>query len=663
MSDPTFRLPARPSRAQLRKQAKELLREYRAGAGDAARRVHSRIPRLAGPEAAPGPVGVTLVDAQFVLAREYGFESWAALVRHLEAVDPNERLGRYERLAADLVDAYRGEAEPLRRLNQLFPGALSQEEFCEMVERRLTALSGPGRLTSGLSPADAQLLVARLHGFEGWPEFVEALTRPPAAARSAAISYSPAPPFYRIDWENRVLEPGPLMSGDDWEAVFGVMEEHGLTGIRANGLMTDAALERLPRLAFVTRLEIGGSKRVTDDGLRHLMRMPQLRHLDLSDYPGGRVTDRGLEALRHLPELRTFQMCWQRGVTDEGVSNLAFCDRLEEVNLLGTPTGDGVIRALAGKPHLRQFKTGRLVTDAGLPFLHQFPAFKAWQGGDPEYGLMSFGAGPTDLLLDGPFTDAGLSGLAGLDGLFGLSFFWHAPALTAAGLRALAGLSNLGYLGCQGALCDDEAMRHIGALPRLRMLMGQGTVAGDDGFAALSRSQTIEYVWGRECPNLGGRGFAALAAMPSLRGLAVSCKNVGDVALSALPRFPSLRSLLPMDVPDDGFRHVGRCERLEELWCMYCRDTGDAATEHLAGLPGLKSYYAGATRITDRSLDVLGRMASLESLAFHECAGVTDAGMAVLAGLPRLREIAVEGCANVTRAGMSAFPAAVRVRH
>ena len=190
--------------------------------------------------------------------------------------------------------------------------------------------------------------------------------------------------------------------------------------------------------------------------------------------------------------------------------------------------------------------------------------------------------------------------------------------------------------------------------------MGQGTVASDNGFAGLSRSQTIEYVWGRECPNLGGRGFVALAGMPALKGLAVSCKNVGDEALSALPRFPALRGLMPMDVSDDGFRHVGRCEQLEDLWCMYCRDTGDAATEHIAGLSGLKTYYAGATQITDRSLEILGRMPSLETIEFYECAGITNVGVALLAGLPRLREITVGGSPGVTREGMAVFPATVR---
>jgi hypothetical protein len=52
------------------------------------------------------------------------------------------------------------------------------------------------------------------------------------------------------------------------------------------------------------------------------------------------------------------------------------------VNLMGTPTGDGAIRALTGKRNMRRFKTGRLVTDAGLSLFHQFPMLKTWQGGE-----------------------------------------------------------------------------------------------------------------------------------------------------------------------------------------------------------------------------------------------------------------------------------------
>jgi hypothetical protein len=203
-------------------------------------------------------------------------------------------------------------------------------------------------------------------------------------------------------------------------------------------------------------------------------------------------------------------------------------------------------------------------------------------------------------------------------------------------------------------------MRHIAAIPKLRALQAQGTVATDDGFVALSRSRTLEHIWGRECPNLGGRGFAALAAMPALRGLAVSCKRVDDAALATLPTFPALTFIMPMDVPDAGFRHVGRCEKLKALWCMYCRDTGDEATSHLAGLQ-LELYYAGKTRITDASLEILGRMSSLEKVELWETAGVTDAGIGALLALPRLRELSISGVPRVTRKGVSVFPPRVRV--
>ena len=171
----------------------------------------------------------------------------------------------------------------------------------------------------------------------------------------------------------------------------------------------------------------------------------------------------------------------------------------------------------------------------GLDCCTSFPLSRRWQGGEPEYGLMSFGAEPTNLLIDGPFTGKGLNSLRGLDGVFGLSFFWHTTRLRGDDLQCLDGLSNLVYLGCQDELCNDDAMRHIAALPKLRMLMGQGTVATDEGFRSLSRSQTIEYFWGRECPNLNGAGFVALSGMPALKGLAVSCKFVDDASLASCP--------------------------------------------------------------------------------------------------------------------------------
>jgi hypothetical protein len=115
-----------------------------------------------------------------------------------------------------------------------------------------------------------------------------------------------------------------------------------------------------------------------------------------------------------------------------------------------------------------------------------------------------------------------------------------------------------------------------------------------------------------------------------------------------------------MDVPDQGFRHIGACERLQALWCMYCRDTGDAATRHIAGLR-LKTYYAGGTQITDASLEILSRMHSLEKIELWSCAGVTNAGVVALANLPMLRELTISGMRRVTREALASIPAHVQV--
>src|SRR2546422_2388564 len=386
MSDPTFRLPARPSLEQLRKQAKELLRDYRKGDAAAVERFRAITTRLADPARSDN---VTLADAQFIFAREHGFESWVKLVRHLEDVHSSGRLEQYEKLALDFVAAYEGDAEALQRLNDLFPRTLTVDQLRDLFQQRLSALSGSAVGSREFALVDAQLFVARQHGFDSWARFVESLVQPASDPHSAPIGMSSTPPFYKIDWKNNIIEPRLVLSDNDWQAIFDVMDEHEITGLNANGQMTDSAMERLPELDHITRLYMGGTKRLTDKGLKQLARMPQLQELDLSEYPGGRITDRGLESLRSLPELKRFQMCWQSGISDAGIANLAFCENLESVDLLGTPTGDGAIKALTGKRKLRRFKSGRLVTDAGLPLLQQFPVFKTWHTGDISYSLMS----------------------------------------------------------------------------------------------------------------------------------------------------------------------------------------------------------------------------------------------------------------------------------
>jgi hypothetical protein len=629
-----------------RKEAKRWLRALQAGDTDSRARLARALP--------DAPADPTLRDVQHALARESGFAGWRALKDAIErrAADADagvKALALYEAKAEALLEAYRTGT----------PEAMERHYAYTWHRRAWPAMRTYVQLDLGKRPIhpddhveitldDARHLVALEHGFGNWQE-VKAFTGSLNPQRRVT-----AKPL-RLVAGNGPDHFQPIASSREWEEVLELLARHPTAGLSGEGQMTDDLLEDLSRRArTLTALSLSGCRRITDAGVRQLARIPSLQHLDLS---GTGVTDAGVQVLRDLPRLRTLSLAWNR-LTAAGIGVLAHCDELQHLNL-GTSVeiGDAAVRALAGKRKLRHLAIA--LTDAGLPVLHELPVFRSWHGGEAELGLVGHKSLPNHLSLRGAFTDAGMRRLRGLDGLFSLDLPDSNPALTAAALAPLLSLAHLAVLGVDA---KDDWMPYIGQMPHLRALGIQDTTAGDEGFVALSRSQSIEYIWGRRCHNLRTRGFVALASMPALRGLSVSCLNVDDDGIATLPAFPALRELMPMDVPDAGYRHIGRCAQLESLILMYCRDTTDAASEHLTSLGNLSYYFNSYTTITDRTPELLSTMDSLERMTFDTCHGLTNAGIARLARLPKLRELRVSG-RGVTPDVRAAFPPGIEVIH
>jgi hypothetical protein len=634
-------LSSKTTLENLKAEAKRWLKALRANEAEA----HARFQR-AFPHGAAVP---TLREVQHALALEFGLRGWSALRDRLV---PEPPLQRYETVAGALVTAYQtGHQDAMWIVWDYFGHMRAWAGMRRYVRLDLGKTEEAQDLTDDtITLEEARYLVARAQGFDSWSALAQFAASVPAGKRTIAAKAVAA---YSLD-ESGVTHT--VARSHDWDEIFEMIRERRLPGLHASGQMTDGLLDRLSRLDHITHLDLDGSRGLTDDGLRHLVRLSRLRHLDLSNCA---ITDAGLDVLRHLPELETIKLTWT-GTTDTGAANLSACSKLRSVDLTGTSSGDGAIRALAGKRELHELMSGNEVTNAGLARLHDLPVFKTWQGREAHLELLGFKAAPNFLMLRGSFTDDGLARLVGLDGLFALNVDSDRLAISGAGLAPLANLPNLGSLAFDA---KDDSMPYIAALPHLRFLMCQDTPAGDDGFAALSRSSSIEYIWGRRCHNLRRRGFSALAAMPALRALSVSCKNVDDEGLSVLPRFPALRELMPMDVPDAGYRHIARCEQLESLVLMYCRETTDAATAHIVTLTRLKKYFASYNRITDRTPEILSGTPSLEEITFDSCAGLTNAGIATLARLPRLRTLRVGSMPRVTADVVAAFGSGVDVKY
>src|SRR5688572_25227342 len=97
---PARDLPARPNLEQYKKQAKELRDACKSGDDDAIRRVreHARGIGASGLQTKM----ISLADAQFVLAREHGFDGWSKFAKHIEALTIAREVGSL----ADPVPAF-----------------------------------------------------------------------------------------------------------------------------------------------------------------------------------------------------------------------------------------------------------------------------------------------------------------------------------------------------------------------------------------------------------------------------------------------------------------------------------------------------------------------------------------------------------------------------
>ena len=560
----------------LRKQARRWMKALRSGD---ARRAPVSSTRISGAPREP-----VLRDVQLALAREHGHENWKALLEAVAAISvhveptPDRPLlspEDYDALARDYVLAFNSRDEAaLDRLNRLLPASFTFDDLRAEIWRRGLLFRQRAFRSAGqnLEQDEARSVLAQDAGFAAGPR---CWTRRAPARQPFPLSRSTHLP---TDLATPAAERSGMGSADRGD------DERRITELDAGGLITDDVLARIAQLDHVTSLSLGGSRQLTDDGLLHLARMPQLQYLDLSEYPGGRLTDRGLEVLRHLPNLRRFEMTWQSGISDTGVANLRFCDLLEQVNLMGSPTGTARSRRSQAS---RACGGSAPAASSPIPGCRCCTTFRGSRSGT-ESAAATVGPDSENevghLLIDGPFTDRGFAGLAGPEGVADLDPFWHVSGLTSEGFAALRGLPNLLSFAADGRLSDDLAMRHIAAIPRLRNLRAQESVATDEGFEALGRSSTLEGFWGRVCPNFGNRAFRAFSKMPALKRMGVGCANVDDDVLAAFPDFPALRELTPIGVQDAGFRHIGRCERLERLTCMHCRETTDEATAHVAGL-------------------------------------------------------------------------------
>ncbi len=165
--------PSATTLAREGKRATTLLRDLRAGDAGAAARFRYNHPRFAWMTDEAIRENARMTDARFVAAREYGFSSWARLREHLEGLGGKREvrhpfetgLQYYRDRAAGMLSVFgTGERNAVRLVRLFHP------DYAAAPESEIRAAK--------LTQADAELIVAREHGFETFDAFgayIEAL--------------------------------------------------------------------------------------------------------------------------------------------------------------------------------------------------------------------------------------------------------------------------------------------------------------------------------------------------------------------------------------------------------------------------------------------------------------------------------------------------------
>jgi len=158
-------LPPHPNLEQYKKQAKDLVKARKSGDPEALRRIkqyHARLGKLADGELQNAMLA--LADAQYVIARAHGFESWPKFAKRLEALSRESSPRSLWEAAKNAVIT--GDVPALERLLRENPHLFSQGQPPAYVP------SGPGPHYAG---ADALTIIAREHDFASFEEFAKHL--------------------------------------------------------------------------------------------------------------------------------------------------------------------------------------------------------------------------------------------------------------------------------------------------------------------------------------------------------------------------------------------------------------------------------------------------------------------------------------------------------
>ncbi len=269
-------------------------------------------------------------------------------------------------------------------------------------------------------------------------------------------------------------------------------------------------------LDSITEMDFTGANGISDVGIQHLAKFPNIEHLNLT---GTKVTPLGIPVVSSLSKLKSLEL---RGfvLNREALNAIVKAERIERLAFSQTVGGEEHLDALCRLPELREVDLSqRTISDEALKSLANCPKLEQL------------------LLQKDPINGSGLQFLNSKKGPPLKVLNVTSTRFGEKGMPYLKGLDTLEELIANDCgITDQTLFQNLKGMSHLRKLhLGLNNIS-DIGTQALVGIKSLEDVSLHGCNNVGDKTLGYLKSHKSLRRLNVMGCRVSPTALQAFKK-------------------------------------------------------------------------------------------------------------------------------
>lgn len=199
----------------------------------------------------------------------------------------------------------------------------------------------------------------------------------------------------------------------------------------------------------------------------------------------------------------------------------------------------------------------------------------------------------------------------------------------------------------------DAGLDHICQLVSLKGLQLYNANVTDDGLAQLARLKALEELAFNTCPKVHGARYANLAAVKSLRRLALFAQPIGSAEFSGISKLTQLESLRlnpasvgPVAIKTSDVAELANLTNLQTLDLMAFdwnakKPFGNGLLRAMGQIKGLRELRLYNVFVEAEGIEALTKNAELRELRLN--IEFNERSLAALAGLKQLRKLGLQG--------------------